>query len=173
MTTIIGLQWDWGCEIAADGRTSDDGRPFNGRSMVKVVARGEYLLAAAGNGSACDYITHTWKPPAYKGGDVYEFLVTQFTPSLQKSLNINGFSGSKEEDAGAPMLVAVAGEVYQVATDGTVMQDTEGVYGIGTGAPYALGAIDAGADICEALRIAERYDIYTGAPFTVLKQVRP
>ena len=172
MTTIIGMQWPWGCEIAADGRTSDDGRPFNGRSMVKVVARGEYLLAPAGNGGACDYITHAWRPPAYKGGDVYEFLVAQFSPTLQKALNTNGFVGQKDDDAGAPMLVAVAGEVYQIASDGTVMEDADGLYGIGTGAPYAIGAIEAGAELEEALRIAERFDIYTGAPFTILKQVR-
>lgn len=172
MTTIIGMQWPWGCEIAADGRTSDDGRPFNGRSMVKVVAKGEYLLAAAGNGGACDYITHAWRPPAYKGGDVYEFLVAHFSPTLQKALNTNGFSGKNDDDTGAPMLVAVAGEVYQLASDGTVMEDADGLYGIGTGAPYAIGAIEAGAELEEALRIAERFDIYTGEPFTILKQVR-
>lgn len=173
MTTIIGMQWQWGCEIGADGRTSDDGRPFNGRSMVKVVARGEYLLAAAGNGGACDYITHTWKPPSYRGGDTYEFLVSTFSPNLQKALSTNGFVGSKEDDAGAPMLVAVAGDLFQLASDGTVMQDAEGIYGIGTGAPYAIGAIEAGAELHEALTIAERYDIYTGEPFTVLRQVKP
>lgn len=172
MTTIIGMQWPWGCEIAADGRTSEDGRPFNGRSMVKVVARGEYLLAAAGSGGACDYITHAWRPPAYKGGDVYEFLVSHFSPTLQKALSTNGFSPQNEEGVGTSILVAVAGEVFQIATDGTVMQDVDGTYGIGTGAPYAIGAIEAGADIDEALRIAAQYDIYTGEPFTILKQVR-
>lgn len=172
MTTIIGLQWQWGCEIAADGRTTSDGRPFTGASMVKVVARGEYILAAAGSGGACDWVTHAWKPPVFKGPSVYEFLVGSFSPHLQKSLNANGFQPSKDDD-GVSLLVAVAGEVFQIEGDGTVMQDVRGLYGIGTGSAYALGAIEAGADIDEAFEIAARFDIYTSPPITVVKQVFP
>ena len=172
MTTIIGQQWSWGCEIAADGRTTSDGRPFTGSAMVKVVARGEYILAAAGGGAACDWVTHAWKPPAFKGTDVYEFLVSSFSPHLQKSLNTNGFQPSKDED-GVSLLVAVAGYVFQIESDGTVLQDVGGLYGIGTGSAFALGALEAGADLPEAFDIAARFDIYTSPPITVMKQVIP
>lgn len=173
MTTIIGMQFDWGCEIAADGRTTSDGRPFNGHYMNKVTARGEYLLAAAGAGGACDWVTRAWKPPAFKGGDTYEFITTVFTPSLFSSLTGKGFHPFKDDDSSMVLIVAVNGDVYQIESDGTVMFDVNGIYGIGTGAAYAIGAIEAGAYIEEALHIAARYDIYTGEPFITYRQVRP
>lgn len=171
MTTIIGAQYPWGCEIGADGRTSDDGRPFNGRAMAKVVARSEYLLAASGAGAVCDYITHVYRPPAYRGEDPYEFFVCTFSPHLQKALKINNFSGPSDDDDGWQLIAAVDGYVLQVASDGTVLQSADGIYGIGTGAAYAIGAHEAGAPVDEALEVAARFDIYTGEPFTVLRQV--
>ena len=171
MTTIIGTQWQWGCEIAADGRTTSDGRVYDGSHMVKVVLRNEYLIAAAGSGGACDYITHAWRPPAFRGDSEYEFFVAYLSPHLQKALSLNDFLPLKDDD-GLQILVAVNGYVFQIESDGTVLHSDSGFYGIGTGAPYALGAIEAGAETSEALEIASMYDIYTGPPFTRVKQVK-
>ena len=45
-----------------------------------------------------------------------------------------------------------------------------GVYGIGSGSKYAIGALQAGADWQTAMEIAEKNDIYTAAPFCLFQQ---
>lgn len=172
MTTIIGRDTHEGCVLAADALTTSDGRPFAGPSIRKIVARGEYLLAASGAGGLCDHITHVWKPPKYTGGAVYDVLTASVVPSLMKSLrNSDMLTGDKEENT-FQLLLAVAGEVFQIEADGTVLDDESGLYGIGSGAAYALGAIEAGATLTEALDIAAVYDVYTRAPMQIVRQVR-
>jgi ATP-dependent protease HslVU (ClpYQ) peptidase subunit len=48
----------------------------------------------------------------------------------------------------------------------------DGIYGIGSGSKYAIGALQAGADWNTALTIAEKNDIYTAQPFIYRSQVK-
>ena len=173
MTTIIGQRTSEGCVIAADALTTSDGRPFAGPSIRKIVDRGEYLLAASGAGGLCDHITHVWRPPNYRGSStVYDFLTATVVPSLMKSLRASDMlTGDKEENT-FQLVLALAGEVFQIEADGTVLDDVRGLYGIGSGAAYALGALEAGADISEALDIAALFDVYTRAPIQIMRQHR-
>jgi ATP-dependent protease HslVU (ClpYQ) peptidase subunit len=173
MTTIIGIQENDQALLLADGLTTNDGRPFAGLAMQKIVSRGEYLLAAAGPGGTCDWITHVWKPPHYRhSGSVYDFLVTTAVPALIKGLRANDLAPSEKDDNSTwQLMLALDGQVFQVESDGTVLQDGTGLYGIGTGAPYALGALLAGATEQEALQIASTFDIYTKPPFQIVRQV--
>lgn len=174
MTTIIGIQENDRALILADALTSNDGRPFTGPSIRKIVTRGEYLLAAAGAGGTCDFINHVWKPPHYRhSSEVYEFLASTVVPSLIKGLKANDLmANEKEENTTWQLMLALDGQVFQIEADGTVLQDVSGLYGIGTGAAYALGALQAGATEQEAMQIASMFDIYTRPPFQILKQVR-
>jgi ATP-dependent protease HslVU (ClpYQ) peptidase subunit len=46
----------------------------------------------------------------------------------------------------------------------------DGIYGIGSGSKYAIGALYAGADWQWALEIAAINDIYTASPFKYYEQ---
>jgi ATP-dependent protease HslVU (ClpYQ) peptidase subunit len=46
----------------------------------------------------------------------------------------------------------------------------DGIYGIGSGSKYAIGALCVGANWQEALEVAERNDIYTSKPFKCFEQ---
>jgi hypothetical protein len=67
-------------------------------------------------------------------------------------------------------------EVVEVNADGVFLWDAalvrvpvlDETIALGSGAAYALGAIDAGADVMEALAIAARRDPATRGPFRLL-----
>mgnify|MGYP000329073994 CR=1 FL=1 len=64
MTTIIGVQGEEGCLLAADSRTTGEtGRPYRHEFVEKITERGFYMIACSGDADACDIIQHQWDPP--------------------------------------------------------------------------------------------------------------
>ena len=170
MTTIIGIEDINGCLLLADSQTTNGDRPYFDSSLAKIIQRGDYLLAVAGSGRAADIINWRWKTPSVEHtANLYEFMITHVVPSMRASLTANGYPTSNEEDVFV-VLIAVHGRIFEIETDGTVLVRQDGVYGIGTGAPYALGAIAAGATPDEAMQIAVRNDIYTGGDIQWVRQ---
>jgi ATP-dependent protease HslVU (ClpYQ) peptidase subunit len=51
-----------------------------------------------------------------------------------------------------------------------VLHRADGLYAIGSGAAYAIGALEAGATPTEAVEIASRNDVMTGLPTQTIKQ---
>ena len=48
----------------------------------------------------------------------------------------------------------------------------DGIYGVGSGSAYAIGALHAGKKPLEALKIAEKIDSNTSGPFLVKEQYK-
>ena len=69
-------------------------------------------------------------------------------------------------------LVAVGGEVFDVADDCSICMSDDGIYGVGSGSSYAIGAIHAGAKPLKALAVAEKLDMNTSGPFLVKEQYK-
>ena len=53
--------------------------------------------------------------------------------------------------------------------EGTIWQHIKGFYAIGSGAPFALAAMDAGAGAFEAVRIGIKRDPYSGGKITQVR----
>jgi ATP-dependent protease HslVU (ClpYQ) peptidase subunit len=80
------------------------------------------------------------------------------------------------------ILVVVNGTIYIIDGDYSWTSDKTGIYAIGTGSSYALGALysltngkemtsaKARSAINKALSIASKFDPYTGAPFQTFVQ---
>lgn len=170
MTTIIGVQEAGCCWMAADSQTTDRDRAFISHRQNKIVERGEYLIGVAGDGAACDIAQFMWRPPAPIQPDLYLHMVSTAIPSLKKALVSNGYATSKDEDATLEMLIAVDGQLFHIASDFTVLMRNDGIYGIGSGSSYAIGALAAGASLEEAIDIAADNDMYTGLPCQVIRQ---
>ena len=68
------------------------------------------------------------------------------------------------------MLFAFDGEVFEIGNDYTVTLNSEGIYGVGNGHQFAIGALSAGASVEKALEIAANNDVYTSGPFQIVKQ---
>lgn len=170
MTTIIGVQHQWGVEMAADSQVTWGDRPVNSFGINKITDRNGYLLAAAGDGRIADMICYEWKPPKPPtSGDLYPFMVSKVVPSLRKFLNDGGMDIKGAEFS---VLLAARGQLFALSSDLTVVRDEDGLYGIGTGGDFALGALYAGTDVEQAVIIAMKLDVNTGGVVQIEKQVK-
>ena len=178
MTTILAVQHEDKVVIGADARvTAPSGRKSSHTQMVKLVSRTPYIIAGAGECAPCDIAQHIWQPPVPKAADskdLYHFMISKVVPSLKACFKENEYKWDTEDDETKfAFLVAIGGQVFEIAEDMSVCMDARGFYGVGSGSDYALGALANGADIKTALRIAADYDAYTAAPFNFLTQHKP
>jgi ATP-dependent protease HslVU (ClpYQ) peptidase subunit len=93
-------------------------------------------------------------------------MITKALPSLRKCLVENGynFDESKTETR-FQFLIAVCGEIFDIDHELSVSKNESGIYAAGSGAPYALGALHAGADAYEAMEIAATLTAFTAGPY--------
>ena len=182
MTTIIGVQYDDSCLLMADNQvTLDGGRRYKHPDMKKISKVGEYLVAGSGEVAPCDIAQHLWNPPAMSAKDrknTYHFVIAKLMPSLRKCLTDNGFDfneGKEEGKSGESrfnLLIAVNGQLFDVADDMSVCMSDAGFYGVGSGSPYALGALYAGVKPEKAMAVAEKIDVNTSGPFQIERQLK-
>lgn len=200
MTTIVAIQGDDYCVVGTDSRISsfdETGLAYQittlGTGSCKIAQNGRYLLGAAGDVRAINILHHAFTPPvpAFKGGGqaLDTFITTKFIPSLQICFENTGYAMPDYHDDkshiaehSATIIVAINGVVYIIDGDYSWTSDRTGIYAIGTGSSYALGAIQAltngkqltlqkaKAVINKALSITSKFDPYTGSPFQVFVQ---
>jgi ATP-dependent protease HslVU (ClpYQ) peptidase subunit len=178
MTTIIGLQKPDHCLLIADSRTTDDGgRTYSHPIVSKITKRGKYLIAGSGLTQPCDIVQHVWKPPAIPTNakkDLYHFVISEVVPSIREALNANGYIPDKE-NSNEPdflFLIAIQGTIFELDDSLSVMMRDDGLYGIGSGSPYAIGALQAGATWRKAMQIACKNNIFSAPPFITHTQRR-
>jgi ATP-dependent protease HslVU (ClpYQ) peptidase subunit len=178
MTTIIGVQYDGSCTLVADSLVSDDsGRTWTHPDMTKLNQRGDFIIGGSGEVAPCDIAQHIWDPPRLTTADkkdIYHFMITKAMPSFRKCLKDNGYNFEEEQEKGSgsrfDFIMAVNGELFEVADDLSVTRNVDGYYGVGSGAQIALGALHAGAKPVKAVQIAAKISIYTAGPFQTLTQ---
>ena len=69
--------------------------------MAKIVERGPYIIAGAGESAACDIIQHIWKPPApiaADRADLYHFIVSRVVPSMKQCFKDNDYKWDDDKD---------------------------------------------------------------------------
>lgn len=93
----------------------------------------------------------------------YEYMVKKFVPTLRKTLDESGrlevHDGVAGSDSG--LLVQVGGDLFSVSHDFGVCAE-DGYMALGSGAHFAIGAMEAGASVKKALKVAKKLDVYTG-----------
>jgi ATP-dependent protease HslVU (ClpYQ) peptidase subunit len=181
MTTIIGVQYNDKCVILADNQVTDEnGRKYSHPDMAKISEVGCFLIAGAGEVSPCDIAQHMWTPPrltAKDKDDVYHFMISKAMPSLRKCLEENGYNFNEDHDKSKDglrfqFLIACGGELFDIDQDLAVMRSGDGIYGIGSGAPYAIGALHAGAKPMKAMEIAAKITAFTSGPYLQKEQIK-
>jgi len=119
-------------------------------------------------------LQHIFVPPVptiKERENLYKFMIVKFIPAIRECLEENGWKKENEDkDAGFSMLFAFDGEVFDIGDDFSVLLNSDGIYGVGNGAQFAIGALYAGASVEKALEIAANNDIYTSGPFQIIKQ---
>jgi len=175
MTTIVSVQTTDGVLFGADSQvTASNGRKYSATRMVKITQRNDYIIAGSGECAPCDLAQHLWIPPkptVKDKRDLYHFMIATVVPSLKQCFKDNDYKVNPDDDETAfSFLIAVCGEVFEIADDFSISLDDSGFYGVGSGSGYAIGALHAGATVEQALSIAAKNDAFTSAPFIYIEQ---
>ena len=194
MTTIVGMQGDGFAVICTDSRVSDDsGGTLStlGQGMSKVAQNGSYLIGAAGDVRAINILHHAFAPPTppsnLKGKKLDAFMTVKFIPALRECLEKQGYSYfDKDSNFTATfestIITVIHSTIYVIDGDYSWASDSNGLYAIGSGSDYAIGAmnvlmpknkltINTAKTICvKALATASKYDGGTGAPYHTFLQ---
>ena len=181
MTTIIGIEYEDSCFLVADSQTTDDsGKIYNHPNVKKIAERGAFLVAGSGEVLPCDVAQHIWEPPTptkKDRQDLYHFMICKAMPSLRKCLTDNGYNFDEPHDRSKDglrfqLLISVGGEIFDISDDLSVCRSGDGIYGIGSGSPYAMGALHAGAKPQKAMDIAAKVTAFTAGPFQTVEQFK-
>lgn len=183
MTTIIGIQGDGFAILASDSMTVYDNKPYMAENMAKVVERGDYAFAVAGDALAGHIANHFWKPPRVnRTMDADDFVMQRVMPSLRTSFIVNGYEPKPDDkDSGWEMLLAIDGRIWQIDSGFGWTRDDRNLYAIGIGGPIGLGVIaslsaaEADEELAvaiahRAIQISTEYNIYTGGETQLVVQ---
>lgn len=200
MTTIIGIQGDDWAVLATDSRIASfdsEGTAYQsstlGEGMSKITTNGRYLLGAAGDVRAINLIQHAFTPPApgsnLRGKKLDAFITTRFVPALRACFDEHGYSApdndrkTHQAEFNSTVILVVNATVYVLDSDYSWASDQNGIYAVGTGSAYALGAIHAYRNqkpiatiqsaktlATKALQVTARLDPYTGLPIQTFSQ---
>jgi ATP-dependent protease HslVU (ClpYQ) peptidase subunit len=177
LTTIIALEHGDSVTLAADSRAAS-GNDASQVKNPKIFANGNVIFGVAGSLRVANLLRHIAVPrwPDREAdrllwdGDVDAWVTLELLPAVSGALHAFGEIKTDEDGHSgveADMLVVAGGRIYEVAGDFSWNRNHLDQYAIGSGAPYALGALEAGADTLTALSIAARHDTETAGPFSI------
>jgi len=189
MTTIIGIQGKgWGL-IAAESLIVAGDQKFMATGMDKVVEKGEFVFAFAGDAIAGDIALHSWNMPKIpRGVNLDKFMMTDILPSLKQAYADYGYDpapktadNDPKAEAGFDALLCVKGRIYQIDNDFSWVRDDRGIYGIGSGGSYALGSLaraslpqtntrTAANEARKSIEVSISFDINSGGKIKVITQ---
>lgn len=145
MTTIAAVQGPSWAVVGFDAQVSEmDGRKYQlPDDAAKCFEIGKYVIGVAGDFRIVNILSHSFSPPDppdVVGPKLDKFMVTRFIPVVKKSLD-NNFYGRDGKEDGALLIVIVNGIVYEIGPAFDCIRDTKGLYAIGSGGNFALGAL--------------------------------
>jgi len=174
MTTIVGVVKNGHVIMGADSLVTAGIKKHVHPGMPKIVNNNGYLIGGAGDVEACDILMYIWVPPVptvSQRKNLYKYMVTDVVPSMREVLEANGYKlDPTDKEAGFETLIAFDGEIFNIGDDFSVLMDDSGIYGVGSGSPFALGALHEGATVERALEHAAKLSPYTAGPWQIVKQ---
>ncbi len=167
MTTIIMHETEDEVLIAFDSKVSGGGAT-NSTSTQKVFVNtsADIILGVAGYLRAAQVLAYADLPAIDEHDwDVDRYVTMELLPAIHEVVNTYG---DEDDTDYSRFLAVVRGRVYDI-TAGSWTRNEDGLYGIGSGSTYAIGAYAAGADLAEAVEIAAEFDAATNDDVTVWK----
>lgn len=165
MTTIIAKETANGVQIGYDSLcTSYDSFDLE---QHKVFVNAGMIFGVAGRLLISTELKHADLPtPPADPSKVDKWVTARLIPKLRALLN--EIAPRRGEDGfGMQILAVVHGRVFEISGDTGWHRRTDGLYAIGSGSPYAFGALSAGSSMRDALTIAASVDPGTGGRLTV------
>lgn len=182
MTTIAGIQGESWAVIGYDSRVTEEQKIYTlPKDNGKVFKNGNYLLGVAGDMRAVNLLSYVFKPPAVppttQGVRLDKFISNSFIPELKKCFEDASYS--KDGDQDSQVICIINGTIYEIGNDYSWAKDETGVYAVGSGSDYALGALMATLEtrkrtlataktlVRQALTIASKLDPNTSPPIYI------
>ena len=172
MTTIIMHETEDKVLIAFDSRVSGSStQPSTNYSQkVFINPSADIILGVAGYLRAAQVLAYADLPAIDEHDwDVDRYVTMELVPAINDE--VNGYYNTEDSDDDTDythFLIVVRGRVYHIAA-GCWTRNESGIYGIGSGSRYAIGAYAAGVDLAEAVEIAAEFDHATNDDVTVWK----
>lgn len=138
-----------------------------------IVDRVNQVIAADSQNTDCsDAIHRCNKIERLPNGDYFLGSGHNLTIALSKAWAATGFDPDEQPEWPEPIqnyafssvILKPDGTAWMLDDELAVFELLDKVIGIGSGSPYALGAMDAGASAEEAVMVACRRDLYTSEP---------
>lgn len=145
-------------QMLGDGRISQ-GTQVTKDDFVKVHNINGILVGAAG------VVTHMLKFFDYFEQNTTAEIFQQETMGL---VNIV-FPETPNEDQFEALVAYPSGELFLFEGNSSILLGQDVSFAIGSGGPYALGALESGAAGEEAMRVATKFDTMSGGEITVVQ----
>jgi hypothetical protein len=155
-------------------------------AVPKLFSLGPLLVGVAGAPRVADVLRYApYESPLFAQGAsthkrLHAALVSDFVPWLRRLSDEEGLTAQDEGHTvlvgNTALLVGCCGLVFTVNADFAVITFADGYTAIGTGAPYALGALflaahgDPAAAVLTALQASAKYCTRVFEPFKIMEQ---
>lgn len=178
MTAIVGIAEKGSVWIGGDNAGFINGTVIQFHNG-KVFRSGEFVMGCCGNHRFSNLMRFAFEPPKIEA-DLDLYMVTTFVDALRQVLTKHGYlannSGreSVSSDDGDTALIGVRGKLFRLSPNFDVVSPSDGVFAIGYGMAYALGALHATSKLSAkerillALEAGERYSDGVRGPFHVI-----
>lgn len=168
MTTIIYHDGTF----AWDSQTTWQGRAMNGAD--KVFVNGAVTFGVAGASRTSGILQYMTVPSirSYEPNfDIRRWIVRELVPAILTATKEVDAAEVKDYQANVEsnIIIHVDGVVGYLSGNLSFVEDVTGYYGVGSGSPYALGALHAGATPKAAVETAIQFDLYSGGEVRTLE----
>lgn len=163
MTTIIMQETPTKIEVAFDDKVSGGGSQTSTNYSQKVFVNpsSDVIFGVAGLLRSAQVLAYADLPGMDEDDwDVDRYVTLELIPAIREVVNEYGGSSDEADIEYVSVLAVVRDRVYHISA-GSWTRNLSGIYGIGSGAKYAIGALAAGASIGEAVEIAADFDPHT------------
>lgn len=168
MTTIIIKEHKGKVSIGYDSLVTGGDKFELERNKVFVNKSNGIIFGVAGRLLYLSELEHAQLPSVPKDPSLTDKYVTAvLMPHLRRVLENAQPRRGGHDEFDMQLLAVVNNRVYEVGCDTAWMRRTDGLYAIGSGSPYARGALSHGATVEDALKIAAHSDPYTGGRLTI------
>lgn len=150
VTTIAAIQGPSWVVIGYDSQVSEsDGRKYNlPDDFPKFFEVGKYSIGVAGDYRAVNILSFSFSPPDPQeivGPELDRFMVSKFVPALKKCFDANSYG--KDDEQGSLIMVVVNSTAYEIGSNYDCLRDSKGLYALGSGGSFALGALYGLAEV--------------------------
>ncbi|HEY4760545.1 MAG TPA: hypothetical protein VIH42_08195 [Thermoguttaceae bacterium] len=174
MTCIVGIERTGASFIGGDSAVSDTWT-VRQSSVRKVFRKGDYTIGYTTSFRMGQILEHMIPFPECKE-PTEDFMVRDFVESVRKGFKEFGYAKiESNEETGGQFIVGVQGTIFEIDSDYQVCRHADGLYAVGSGFSFALGALkaldllDPMQRIATALEISSYFNAYVKPPFVILK----